>query len=171
MSVKWNLDPTHAQVQFKVKHMVISTVSGEFQDFQSTVVTDDEDFTNPHFEFVAKVHSIDTRMEMRDNHLKGEDFFHAEKFPEIHFKSTSYNGEEMEGELTIKEVTLPITLAIDFGGVLKGSDGSIRAGFDFEGSIKRSAYGLTYNALTEAGGAMVGDKIKILGNMEFLAQK
>jgi len=171
MSIKWNLDKSHAHVQFKVKHMVISTVSGEFTDFDATVETEDENFKNPHFEFTAKVHSIDTKMEMRDNHLKGDDFFHAEKYPEISFKSTDFDGEKIKGVLTIRDVTQPIVLDVDFGGVLKSSDGSIHVGFDFTGSLNRKDYGMSFGALTETGGAVVSDKIKLAGSMEFLAEK
>lgn len=170
MSVKWNLDKSHARVQFKVKHMVISTVSGEFLTFDASAVSEDEDFKNPEFEFTANVDSIDTKMEMRDNHLKGPEFFDAAQFPKIHFKSTAFNGEEMKGDLTIRDITKPITLDIEFGGVLKSSDGSLRTGLDFSGTISRKEFGLQYNAVTEVGGAVVGDKIKLVGNMEFLAE-
>lgn len=170
MSIKWNVDKNHAQVQFRVKHMVISNVSGEFQDFDASVETDDENFTNPKFEFTAKIHSINTKVEARNNHLKSADFFDADKYPEMKFVSTKFDGDSITGNLTIKNVTKPITLDADFGGVLK-EENQIRAGVEFTGSLSRKDFNLLYNPALETGGAVVGDKIRLQINMEFLHEK
>lgn len=170
MSVKWNVDKAHSEVQFKVKHMVISTVSGEFMDFEAIAETSDENFSNPKFEFVAKVDSINTRIEHRDNHLKSDDFFNAADHPELIFKGKNFDGDSLEGEITIKGVTKPITLDADFGGVITDFDGNRRAGFEFSGKINRKDFGLNWSATTEAGGLVVADDVRLSVSLEFIKQ-
>jgi len=168
MATKWNLDPSHSEVQFKVKHMVISTVTGNFDHFNADVESNSNDFSDAKFEFDAKVDSINTKNSDRDGHLKSADFFAAEQFPEMKFESTSgiQNGK-IEGTLEIRGEKKPITLNADFGGVITDPWGLERAGFEFSGEINRKDYGLGWSQVTEAGGLVVSDKVKLLVNLEF----
>lgn len=168
MATKWDLDPSHSEVQFKVKHMVISTVTGNFDDFNASVESNSNDFSDAKFEFDAKVDSINTKNSDRDGHLKSADFFAAEQFPEMKFESTSgiQNGK-IDGTLEIRGEKKPITLNADFGGVITDPWGLERAGFEFSGEINRKDYGLGWSQVTEAGGLVVSDKVKLLVNLEF----
>lgn len=168
MTTKWNLDPSHSEVQFKVKHMVISTVTGNFDNFNADVESNSDDFSNAKFEFDAKIDSINTKNADRDGHLKSADFFAADQFPELKFESTSgiKNGK-IEGTLEIRGEKKPITLEADFGGVIKDPYGLTRAGFEFSGDINRKDFGLGWSQVTEAGGLVVSDKVKLLVNLEF----
>lgn len=168
MATKWNLDPSHSEVQFKVKHMVISTVTGNFDHFNADVEANSDDFSDAKFEFDAKVDSINTKNSDRDGHLKSADFFAAEQFPEMKFESTSgiQNGK-INGTLEIRGEKQPITLNADFGGVITDPWGLQRAGFEFSGEINRKDYGLGWSQVTEAGGLVVSDKVKLLVNLEF----
>lgn len=170
MSVKWKLDKSHSEAQFKVKHMVISTVSGEFLDVDATAETSDGNFSNPKFQFVAKVDSINTKNEQRDEHLKSDDFFNASEYPELIFKGEDFDGEKLKGEITIKGVSKPIELNADFGGVIKDMYGYQRAGFEFTGELNRKDFGLNWSATTEAGGLVVSDKVKLSVNLEFIQE-
>ena len=165
---KWNLDPSHSEVQFKVKHMVISTVTGNFDNFEAMAESNSDDFSDAKFEFAAHVNTINTKNTDRDNHLKSDDFFAAEKFPEMKFESTSgiQNGK-VEGTLEIRGEKKPITLNADFGGVITDPWGLTRAGFEFSGDINRKDFGLGWSQVTEAGGLVVSDKVKLLVNLEF----
>ncbi|WP_291122243.1 YceI family protein, partial [Empedobacter sp. UBA7620] len=167
-ATKWNLDPSHSEVQFKVKHMVISTVTGNFDHFNADVEANSDDFSDAKFEFDAKVDSINTKNADRDGHLKSADFFAAEQFPEMKFESTSgiQNGK-INGTLEIRGEKQPITLNADFGGVITDPWGLQRAGFEFSGEINRKDYGLGWSQVTEAGGLVVSDKVKLLVNLEF----
>ncbi|MGV0918828.1 YceI family protein [Empedobacter falsenii] len=168
MATKWNLDPSHSEVQFKVKHMVISTVTGNFDHFNAGVEANSDDFSDAKFEFDAKIESINTKNSDRDGHLKSADFFAAEQFPEMKFESTSgiLNGK-INGTLEIRGEKQPITLNADFGGVITDPWGLQRAGFEFSGEINRKDYGLGWSQVTEAGGLVVSDKVKLLVNLEF----
>lgn len=168
MTTKWNLDPSHSEVQFKVKHMVISTVTGNFDNFSADVESNSDDFSNAKFEFDAKIDSINTKNADRDGHLKSADFFAADQFPELKFESTSgiKNGK-IEGTLEIRGEKKTITLEADFGGVIKDPYGLTRAGFEFSGDINRKDFGLGWSQVTEAGGLVVSDKVKLLVNLEF----
>ncbi len=170
MSTKWIVDKSHSEVQFKVKHMVISTVSGEFTDFDAEAETQDESFSDPKFEFKANIDSINTKNADRDGHLKSEDFFNASEFPVLRFEGNGLNGNKLNGELTIKGVTKPVTLDANFGGVINDPYGNKRAGFEFEGEINRKDFGLNWSATTEAGGLVVADKVKLFVNLELIKQ-
>ena len=148
--------------------MVISTVTGNFDHFNAGVESNDNNFSDAKFEFDAKVESINTKNADRDGHLKSADFFAAEQFPEMKFESTSgiQNGK-IEGTLEIRGEKQPITLNADFGGVIKDPYGLTRAGFEFSGEINRKDYGLGWSQVTEAGGLVVSDKVKLLVNLEF----
>ena len=170
----WILDPTHSEAHFKVKHLVISTVTGTFKTFEGNLETDNEDFTDAEFSISLDVNSIDTNQEQRDEHLKSADFFNAEQYPKITFKSTSFkkNGDDYElaGDLTIKDVTKSIKLNVEYGGTATDSYGNLKAGFEVTGKINRKEYGLTMHAVTEAGAIVVGEDIKLIINAQFSKQ-
>ena len=164
---KWNIDPMHSEVQFKVKHLVISTVTGSFNKFQGTVETDSDDFVGAKINFSLDVDSIDTNQAQRDAHLKAGDFFDAAAFPPITFASTSLtkkNGSDysLKGNLTVKGVTKEVELAVEFGGIAADPYGNIKAGFDINGVVNRKDFGLTANMITEAGNVVVGEDVKLI---------
>lgn len=166
---QWNLDASHSEVQFKVKHMVISTVTGSFDQFTATAESTAEDFSDAKFAFTADVASINTKNNDRDGHLKSDDFFSAEQFPQIKFESTTgiVDGK-ISGEIEIKGTKQPIVLSADFGGVIVDPWGNTRVGFEFEGDLNRKDFGLSWTATTEAGGLVVSDKVKLIVNLEFV---
>ncbi|MCK9203746.1 MAG: YceI family protein [Saccharofermentanaceae bacterium] len=168
---KWVIDPMHTDIKFKVKHLVISTVTGGFDTFEGSALTDGDNFTNAQVEFSADVNSINTNQADRDKHLKSPDFFDAANHPRLTFRSTSFKntgGSDyiMTGHLTIRGITKPVELKIDFGGIAKDPYGNIKAGFELTGKINRKEFGLVWNALTEAGGMVVADEVKLQINIE-----
>lgn len=173
---KWNLDNSHTNVKFTVTHMVISEVDGHFKDFSGTMTASKPDFTDANIEFTVKVASINTDNEQRDNHLKADDFFNAEKYPVMTFKSIamkklSANKYELSGNLTIRDVTRFVKFAVICGGTAKDPWGNTKAGFKATATINRFDYGLKWNTLMEAGGAMVGEDVTITINAEFAQAK
>lgn len=167
MSTKWNLDPTHSEITFKVRHMMISNVKGEFKNFNVDLESEDENFKNVKASASIDTSSISTNNTDRDNHLKSAEFFNAEAHPQITFETDSLN-DEVTGNLTINGVTKPVKLDVDFGGINVDPWGQTKAGFSFEGKIKRSDFGLNWNAALEAGGVMVSDEVKIAGELQFV---
>jgi polyisoprenoid-binding protein YceI len=171
---KWVLDPMHSEVQFKVKHLVISNVTGQFKSFEGQLETVADNFEGAEIEFSLDVNSIDTNQEQRDGHLKSAEFFDAEKFPKISFKSTSFEkaGDDykLNGHLTIKGITKPVTLAVDHGGSATDFYGNTKAGFEITGKINRKEFGLTWDGVTEAGSIVVGEDIKLNINVQFAKQ-
>lgn len=167
---KWGIDPTHSEVQFKVKHLVISTVTGSFKKFQGAVETESDDFDNATVNFSIDASSIDTNQADRDGHLKSEDFFAVAQYPELTFSGTLYkkkgNDYKLAGDLTIRGNARPVELDVEFGGIVKDPWGNVKAGFEMTGKINRKEYGLTWNALTEAGGVVVGEDVKLHINVE-----
>ena len=173
---KWNVDPTHSNVKFSVSHMVISEVEGSFSDFDGTLEAPGADFNNATINFTVKVGSINTNSEQRDGHLKSADFFDVEQHPTMTFKSASFrkttgNNYVLDGSLTIKGVTKKVTFDVTYGGTVKDPYGNTKAGFKAKGSIKRMDYGLTWSAVTEAGGLVVGDEVSIMFNIELAKAK
>jgi polyisoprenoid-binding protein YceI len=172
-ATKWVIDPMHSEVQFKVKHLVISTVTGFFKSFDGELDTVNDDFEDSEISFALNIDSIDTNQGQRDGHLKSAEFFDAEKFPQITFKSTSFKktGEddefELVGDLTIKGVTKQVTLAAEYGGSTQDFYGNTKAGFEVTGKINRKDFGLTWDGITEAGSVVLGDDIKLLINVQF----
>jgi polyisoprenoid-binding protein YceI len=170
-TTKWVLDPTHSEVQFKVKHLVISTVSGFFKSFEGSLTTESEDFENAKVEFSLDVNSIDTNQEQRDGHLKSADFFDAETYPKISFTSTSLTKDgddyKLNGDLTIKDVTKPVSLDVEYGGSAGDFYGNTKAGFEVTGKVNRKEFGLTWDGVTEAGSIVVGEDIKLIINVQF----
>lgn len=165
-TTKWSVDPSHSQVGFRVKHMVISTVSGLFKNFTVDVETEGDDFTTAKVNVTVDTTTVDTGSDQRDGHLKSDDFFNSEKYPQMTFVSTKVekaNDERfhLHGNLTIRDTTKPILLDIEFGGVIKDPYGLTRAGFAVTGKISRSDYGLKWNAALETGGMVVSDDVRI----------
>jgi polyisoprenoid-binding protein YceI len=172
----WSLDPTHSSVHFAVKHMVISQTKGAFENYKLNVTTNGLQFENAKIDLEIDVKSINTNMPDRDNHLRSADFFDAGKFPTIKFVSTEMkklNEEEyiLKGDITIKEITKPIEFKVDYGGQVIDPWGNIRSGFTLESSIDRFDFGLTWNALIETGGAMVGKIVKLQAEIEIVTPK
>jgi polyisoprenoid-binding protein YceI len=166
----WKIDPSHTIVEFSAKHLMISTVKGRFTDVEGTIVADENELVNSSVDVTLKAASIDTRTEQRDNHLRSPDFLHVEQFPAIEFHSTKIEGDRedfsLTGDLTIREVTRPITLKVTFEGQTKDPWGGERIGFSASGKIDRRDFGLTWNQLLETGGAVVGNEIKIAIEVE-----
>ncbi len=174
-NTKWVIDTTHSEVQFKVKHMMISTVTGYFSSFNSTVETEGDDFTTAKVEFTADLSSISTNNEQRDTHLKTSDFFDAENHPQIRFVSSKLEKIDDEnyilhGDLTIRGTTKQVELKVQYGGMIQDPWGSTRAGFTVDGKVNRKEYGLNWNSVTEAGGIVVSDEVRLHVNCEFVKQ-
>lgn len=175
MAITWKLDPSHSEVQFKVKHLMITTVTGYFKSFDLEVVTESDDFTTASkIEFTADINSIDTNNQQRDTHLKSADFFDAEKHGQLRFVGKKYqaDGDEgsLEGDLTIRGVTKPVTVIVEFGGIVVDPYGQTKAGFTVNGKISRKEFGLTWNAVTEAGQVVVSDDIRIHCEIQLVKQ-
>ncbi len=169
----WKIDQSHSEIKFKVKHLVISTVTGQFKNFERTVESNNPDFSDAKISFEAEGDSIDTRNEQRDAHLKSADFFDSSHYPKINFVSKSMNKRsdnnyKLSGDLTIKGVTKTVELDVDFNGVVQGFGGGEVAGFEITGKINRFDFGLKWNALTEAGGIVVGEDVKIEISVELV---
>ncbi|WP_160138846.1 YceI family protein [Chryseobacterium sp. c4a] len=169
MATKWTLDPTHSEITFKVKHMMISNVKGSFRTFTAEIESEDEFFANAKTTATIQTDSVFTNNTDRDNHLKSEEFFNAGAHPTITFESQNLNNEVV-GNLTINGITKPVTLDVDFGGINVDPWGNTKAGFSFEGKISRKDFGLNWNAALEAGGVMVSDDVKIAGELQFVKQ-
>ena len=167
MATKWNLDPTHSEITFKVRHMMISNVKGSLTDFTSELESEDDTFKNVTVKTTIQTGSVNTNNADRDNHLKGEEFFNVAANPVNTFESNSLNNE-VTGNLTINGITKPVTLDVEFGGINVDPWGNTKAGFSFEGKIKRSDFGLNWNAALEAGGVMVSDEVKIAGELQYV---
>lgn len=172
-TTKWVVDPMHSEVQFKVKHLVISTVTGQFKEFNAELESEDENFENAHTNFSAKIDSISTNNNDRDAHLKSPDFFDAASYPELSFRSNKFvkNGSDsydVIGDLTIKGTTKEVVLKGEFGGTMTDFYGNQKAGFEFTGKINRQDFGLTWSAVTEAGGIVVSDEVKLALNLQFM---
>ena len=165
---KWTLDKAHTQVKFAAPHMMISEVEGEFKDFDATVVSTSEDFVGSEIEFTAQVASISTNNERRDNHLKSDDFFNAEMYPELKFKGNlAKEGEEyfLIGDLTMRDVTKPVKFPVKYNGQISTNRGK-KAGFKITGAVNRFDYGLKFDSTMETGGLVVGEDIVITANIE-----
>jgi polyisoprenoid-binding protein YceI len=173
---KWVIDPMHSEVQFKVKHLVISTVSGFFKSFEGTLESENDDFDNANIYFALNIDSIDTNQSQRDEHLKSPEFFDAAQFPQITFKSTAFKKTDddefkLTGDLTVKGITKTVTLDAEFGGSTDDFYGNTKAGFEVTGKINRKDFGLTWDGVTEAGSIVVGEDIKLLINLQLAKQK
>jgi polyisoprenoid-binding protein YceI len=162
---QWNIDPAHSEIKFKVKHLVISTVTGQFTSFTGTVRANRPDFSDARIQFEADVDSISTNNDQRDGHLKSPDFFDATSFPKLTFESTSMTRKsddayQMVGEMTIRGTKRKIALDVVYNGTVKGFDGDVAA-FEITGKLNRKEFGLRWNAMTETGGVVVSDEVKL----------
>ncbi|HRH60504.1 MAG TPA: YceI family protein [Chitinophagaceae bacterium] len=171
----YKIDAAHSEVQFKIKHLMITNVTGSFTKFDAEMQSDTEDFTDAKISFEADVNSITTANEQRDGHLKSDDFFNAEKFPKITFTSTGIeklNDEDykLTGNLTIRDVTKPITLNVNYGGTMTDPWGQIKAGFEITGKIHRKEFGLKWDGVTETGGIVVSDEVRLHISVQFIKQ-
>lgn len=171
-ATKWVLDTTHSEIKFKVRHMMITNVTGSFNELNASIEGFDNNFESSQVKFIAKTSSVDTANEQRDGHLKSADFFDAEKYPEMKFNSTkivkkSDSDFEMIGNLTIKDITKEVSLKVEFGGINKDPWGNMKAGFSVEGKINRKDFGLNWNAALETGGVLVSEEVKIMGEIQF----
>lgn len=171
----WSIDPTHSEIGFKVKYMMFTTVNGKFNDFQSTIENEGEQFTDSKISFTAKVSSIDTNNADRDNHLKSGDFFETEKFEDLKFDVTNISkvndqNYTVTGDLTIKDVTRPVELKGEYSGLLQDPWGNTRIGLSLNGAINRKDFGLGWNTALETGGVLVGEEIKLFAEVQYVKQ-
>lgn len=171
----YKIDASHSEITFKVKHLMITNVTGSFQKFDATLEAEAADFSDAKISFSADVNSISTNNEQRDGHLKGEDFFAAEKFPALSFASTSFTKKSddeyvLVGDLTIRDVTKQVELAVEYGGTVTDPYGQVKAGFEINGKINRKEFGLGWGAITEAGGVVVSDEVKLHLGVQMVKQ-
>ena len=167
------IDPSHSRVQFKVKHLMISNVLGSFKEFEGKATMVENDFSSAVVNFSINTASIDTEAADRDTHLKSVDFFDVENFPKIEFEGKGMTQKdeenyELKGNLTIKGISKPVTLSVEFGGLMTDPWGNKKAGFSVTGEINRKDWGMVWNAALETGGVLVSDKVKLLCDVEFL---
>ena len=172
-TTKWTIDPTHSEVGFKVKHMMFTNVSGQFDTYDATITTEDFDFLTSKIEFSANIDSINTGNSDRDNHLKSADFFDAEKNPKLTFVSSSLvkkgDDHELTGELTINGITKTAKLDTEVSGLLKDPWGNTKVGLNIFGKINRKDWGLNWNSAIETGGVLVSEEVKL--NIEIQLSK
>lgn len=173
-SSTWVIDPMHSEVLFKIRHLVISTVTGSFRKFEGKIITEGADFNNAKVYFTIDVKSVDTNQEQRDGHLQSGDFFEAETYPKISFESTSFvNKDErnnaMVGNLTMKDVTKQVELNVEHGGSEDNGHGILKHGFEVTGTVNRKEFGMSWNKLTDTGGLGLGEEIKLIANIQVAA--
>jgi polyisoprenoid-binding protein YceI len=171
----WKIDPTHSEILFKVKHLMITTVTGHFKTFDLNVETEGEDFTRAsRISFTADIDSISTNNEQRDTHLKSADFFDAASYAQLSFEGKKFHssGDDytLEGDLTIRGITKPINLKVEYAGIVVDPYGQTKAGFTVNGKISRKEFGLMWSAVTEAGQVVVSDEIKIHAEVQLVKQ-
>lgn len=173
---KWVLDPTHSEIYFKVKHLMISTVTGQFKEFSGTVETEGDDFTTAKVKFTANINSIHTNNGQRDEHLKNSDFFDADTHPQLVFEGHRLEKKDddeykLHGTLTLRGVSKEISLNVDFGGLTTDPWGNTRVGFSVSGKIDRQDYGINFGAVTETGGLLLGNEVKLSAEIQFVKQE
>jgi len=173
---KWALDPSHSEIQFRIKHLMISTVTGQFNSFKGNIETENDDFSTASIHFEADIDSIFTGNEQRDQHLKNGDFFDAENHPKLVFESTnmeriSGDNFNVEGMLTMRGITKSVKLDVEFGGNTIDPWGNTRVGFAVTGKIKRTDFGVSFGMLSETGNVMLGEEVKLQANVQFVKQE
>lgn len=171
----WKIDKAHSHIQFKVKHLVVTTLGGHFENFDATLETVNDDFTDAKISFEAEVNSVSTGNEQRDKHLESDDFFNAAAYPKLKFASTNIKKIDAEnykltGNLTIRDKTLPVTLDVLYGGTTKNFAGKTVAGFELNGKINRKDFGLKWSFTTEAGNVVVSDDVRLVIGVEMVKQ-
>lgn len=170
----WSIDPSHSEIKFSVKHLMITNVTGQFGAFKAEAISDNDEFRDAKISFSAEIDSISTGNEQREGHLKSPDFFDAASFPELKFVSDSFqkiegDNYELKGKLTIKDVTQEISLKTEFSGIVVDPYGNTKAGFSLNGKISRKSFGLLWNAVTESGGIVVSDEVKLFAEIQLIA--
>jgi polyisoprenoid-binding protein YceI len=175
-TTKWVLDPTHSEVQFKIRHLMISTVTGQFNKFEGTIETEDDDFTTAKAHFSAEVTSINTNNEQRDAHLKNVDFFDGDNHPQITFESEKMEKVDEEnykvyGIFTMRGISKKIILDAEFGGAATDPWGNSRVGFSLSGKINRKDFGVSFGLLADTGGVALANEVKMIVNAQFVKQK
>lgn len=174
---KWTLDKANSQIQFKVKHLMITTITGGFSNFDASIETDEEDFMTAKITFAADTASVSTGYPERDKHIRSSDFFDVENFPQLKFVATKYKkldtGDhyKLYGDLTIRNVTKNIELDTEFAGVVKDPSGNNKAGFVISGLVNRKDFGLKWNVITEAGSLLVGEEVRINCEIQLTEEK
>jgi polyisoprenoid-binding protein YceI len=171
----YKIDAAHSEITFKVKHLMITNVTGSFTKFDATLESEAADFSDAKISFEADTDSVTTNNEQRDGHLKGDDFFAAEKFPKLSFVSKNFTKKgdseyTLTGDLTIRDNTKTVELAVEYAGTVTDPYGQVKAGFEINGKISRKEFGLTWGAVTEAGGVVVGDEVKLHLNVQMVKQ-
>jgi len=171
----WILDASHSDIQFKVKHLMITTVTGTFKTFSGTVDTDDDDITTAQVQFTADVTSISTNNDHRDAHLKNGDFFDVDNHPQLTFVSSKLekvDGDDYKlyGTLTMRGVSKQVTLNVEFGGIITDPWGNTRAGYTVTGKVNRTDFGVSFGAVSDSGAIMLGHDVNIVANVQFVAQ-
>lgn len=175
VKTKWAIDPTHSEISFKVKHLMITNVKGVVKEFDAVIHTTDNNFITSDIDLHLKPASIDTGVADRDAHLRSADFFDVENYPEMIFKGSSVEKADadsytLSGDLTIKGITKPVKLEVEFNGVMKDPWGNEKAGYAINGKINRKEWGLNWNATLEAGGLLVSDDVKISSEIQLIKQ-
>lgn len=171
----YKIDAAHSEINFKVKHLMITNVTGSFKEFTATMESSSPDFSDASIQFEANVSSISTNNDQRDNHLKSDDFFNAEAYPKLTFHSKSLekkseNDYVLHGDLTIRNITKPVSLKVEFGGLMTDPWGQQKAGFEINGVINRKEFDLKWTATTEAGGIVVSDEVKLQIAVQMIKQ-
>jgi polyisoprenoid-binding protein YceI len=169
----FKIDPSHSEVSFKVKHLMISTVTGQFGAFDAEMAAEQADFSDAKINFNAEINSISTNNSQRDEHLKSADFFDAAAHPKLEFTSTAFrktddNNYQLEGNLSLHGIVKPIVFEVEYAGQMTDSYGNEKHGFEINGKINRKDYDLNWSAVTEAGGIVVSDEVKIAVNAQFV---
>ncbi len=171
----YKMDPAHSEINFKVKHLMITNLTGTFGECTATMESQKDDFSDASVKFEAMTSSVDTGNDQRDTHLKSDDFFNAEKYPTLTFASTGIkklndNEYKLDGDLTIRDITKPIELDVEYNGAITDPYGQQKFGFELNGKISRKEFGLKWNAVTDTGGFVVGDEVKLVITVQMIKQ-
>jgi polyisoprenoid-binding protein YceI len=174
--IKWAIDTIHSELGFRIKHLMITNVSGSFGEYEAEVQTEDEDFSTAQVQAKIKAGSVSTNNNQRDEHLRNGDFFDVDAYPEILFQSERIEASQddqfvLHGNLTMRGITKPVKLHVEYNGVAKDPWGGRRAGFLVTGKIKRSDFGLSFNTVLETGGVALSDEVKINGEIQLVKQE
>ena len=171
-TTKWAIDPTHSEIGFKVKHMMFTNVSGQFDNYEGSITTEDDTFENANIQFSGDINSVNTGNADRDNHLKSADFFDGENHPKLTFKSTSFkklddNNYELAGDLNIRGVSKSVKFPVEFSGMMTDPWGNTKVGFNISGKINRKDWGLNWNSALETGGVLVSEEVRLDIELQF----
>ena len=172
-TTKWIIDPTHSEIHFKIRHLMVSYVSGSFRQFNAEVETEGDDISTAKIKFTADINSISTNNDQRDEHLRASDFFDAENHPQLVFESSKLEKADDEnyklhGTLTMRGISKKIKLNVEYGGITQDPWGNTRTGFSVSGKINRKDFGISFGMVSETGGLLLGDDVTINANAEFV---